>query len=249
MGYTLTIDQGNTSSKVTVFDSENAVVATYRYATISVEDLCPLFEQYSLSGVIYCSVSRFDAKLVESLRCMGDIPVLVFTHETEVPIGVDYKTPESLGLDRLAAAVGASQRYGGQSMLVVDAGTAITIDLIDGSPVFRGGNISPGVALRFKSLHDYTGALPKVEQAGDLPTFGYDTVTAIRAGVVNGVLAEIMSAYSVAQRQHGCDKMIITGGDAEFIHSLLDPAVVDMEVVPDLVAEGLNRILRYNEDI
>ena len=107
MDYTLVIDQGNTSSKVTVFEKDK-VVETLRFGVLSVEELCPIFEKYELRGVIYSSVAKLDVRLVESLRYMTEAPVLVMTHETSLPIKVVYKTPQTLGLDRVAAAVAAA---------------------------------------------------------------------------------------------------------------------------------------------
>lgn len=250
MDYTLTIDQGNTSSKATVFQRDE-VVETYRYVSLSVEELCPLFEKYDFQGVAYCSVTRLDAKLVESLRHMTEAPVVVLTHETPLPIEICYKSPQTLGLDRVAAAVGAVARCPEKSVLVVDAGTALTIDVVDNKARFKGGNISPGMSLRFKSLHEFTDALPLVAvcENDELQDFGYDTPTAIRFGVVNGIVAEIIAAYESACKSYGCSGVLITGGDASCLASKILSHGIAVEQVRNLVAEGLNRILRYNENI
>lgn len=249
MDYTLVIDQGNTSSKATVF-CDDKYVDTIRYTMLSVEELCPLFEKYDIRGVIYCTVVKVDVRLVESLRYMTNAPVVVMTHETPLPITIDYKTPKTLGLDRVAACTAASSYYPEETLLVVDAGTALTIDLIDSKSRFKGGNISPGLYLRLKSLHEFTGALPMVEvEEGDQTLdFGQDTETAIRSGVVNGLIAEIKEAYNRASKFYGCSKIVITGGDADYLISKIGMSEKIINHHPYLVAEGLNRILRYNEN-
>lgn len=249
MDYTLVIDQGNTSSKVTVFEKDK-VVETLRFGVLSVEELCPIFEKYELRGVIYSSVAKLDVRLVESLRYMTEAPVLVMTHETSLPIKVVYKTPQTLGLDRVAAAVAAASLYPREAVLVVDAGTALTIDVVDGESQFVGGNISPGLAIRFKSLNEFTGALPLVEYgvSDATPIFGYDTTTAIRSGVVNGIVAEITSSFEKAAEEYNCKRIVLTGGDSEYLISKMCDSKMMIDRHQDLVAEGLNRILLYNEN-
>lgn len=249
MDYTLVIDQGNTSSKVTLFENDKAI-ETLRFGVLSVEELCPIFEKYELRGVIYSSVVKLDVRLVESLRYMTDSPVLVMTHETLLPINVIYKTPQTLGLDRVAAAVAAASLYPNEAVLVVDAGTALTIDIVDECSRFVGGNISPGLSIRFKSLCEFTGALPLVEYGSSdvIPKFGYDTMTAIRSGVVNGVVAEIISSFEKAAEEYNCKRIVLTGGDSEYLISKLGDISIAIERRPNLVAEGLNRILLYNEN-
>lgn len=247
MDYTLVIDQGNTASKATVFHYDK-VVEIFRYETLTIEGLCPVFEQYDIKGVVYCTVVKLDVRLVESLRHINEAPVLVMTHETELPIAIDYRTPQTLGLDRVAAAVAAAALYPGEAMMVADAGTALTIDVVDAASSFRGGNISPGISLRFKALHEFTGALPLVEVSDEVPDFGYDTTTAIRSGVVNGVVEELKGSFAKAKQEYGCKKMVLTGGDAPYLMSQLAMNATEVVYHPDLVAEGLNRILRYNEN-
>ena len=240
MDYTLVIDQGNTSSKVTVFEKDK-VVETLRFGVLSVEELCPIFEKYELRGVIYSSVAKLDVRLVESLRYMTEAPVLVMTHETSLPIKVVYKTPQTLGLDRVAAAVAAASLYPRE---------ALTIDVVDGESQFVGGNISPGLAIRFKSLNEFTGALPLAEYgvSDATPIFGYDTTTAIRSGVVNGIVAEITSSFEKASEAYNCKRIVLTGGDSEYLISKMCDSKMMIDRHQDLVAEGLNRILLYNEN-
>ena len=104
------------------------------------------------------------------------------------------------------------------------------------------------ISLRFKALHEFTGALPLVEVSDEVPAFGYDTTTAIRSGVVNGVVEELKGSFAKAKQEYGCKKMVLTGGDAPYLMSQLAMNATEVVYHPDLVAEGLNRILRYNEN-
>lgn len=249
MGKTLVIDSGNTTSKAYLFDDEE-IVEAQRYARLTIEELSPMLESNDISGVIYCTVARYDAKLVESLRHSVSANVVAMTHDTLIPIKIDYSTPKTLGLDRVAAAVGAVGMFPDEPMMIVDAGTAMTIDVVDAGSVYRGGNISPGISLRFRSLHDFTEALPLLEiENVEVSSFGKDTPGAIRSGVVNGVVAEIVASYTSATKQYGCNRLLLTGGDARYLAELLPLDKNKIVVADDLVAHGLNRILRYNEDI
>ena len=171
------------------------------------------------------------------------------THETPLPIRLGYSTPQTLGRDRIATAVGAwtiAQRLDNAcDVLVIDAGTAITYDLINRDGCFVGGNIAPGMALRFKSLHEHTGLLPLVDVNGDTPVVGYDTDTAIRSGVLLGLLGEIKSYIADLKLSHPNLMVFLTGGDGRLLHSLLgNEEIIYYE---HLAAEGLNRIQLYNQ--
>ncbi|MBR2302142.1 MAG: type III pantothenate kinase, partial [Bacteroidaceae bacterium] len=128
-------------------------------------------------------------------------------------------------------------------ILVIDAGSAITIDFIDANGNFRGGNISPGIKMRLKALHRFTNKLPEVEKEGDTPTLGYNTETAIRSGVISGICHEI-DGYINQIRQEIPDVLIfLTGGDEK---TLIDKIKNRIFAEKFLVAEGLNRILTNN---
>lgn len=248
MSYSLTIDQGNTTSKVSVFEDDR-LIETYRFDALMIEDLCKVIEEYDVQNVIYCSVARLDVRLIESLRYTLSGDLVVLTHETKLPIEIQYNTPSTLGFDRIAAIVGADTLLPNENVLVVDAGTAMTLDLLVENK-FMGGNISPGLLLRFKSLNNFTARLPLINHSGlSADDFGKDTQGAILSGVVNGVVAEIIAAFDVAKEKYHCSKLVITGGDAEYIMSYLQKVFNNVILEENLVAIGLNRILKHNEDI
>ena len=182
--------------------------------------------------------------VAEMLRARG-LRVLVMSPSTPVPIGNAYLTPDTLGVDRLAAAVGAVALTGSGNCLIVDFGTAITVDLVtDG--VFCGGNISPGVGMRFRALHDYTSRLPECSPAEVASALGSSTREAIEQGVMQGVMYEIEGHIARLTEKIKDLSVIFTGGDAKyFVKRIKNTIFANRE----LVICGLNRILEYNAKI
>lgn len=174
--------------------------------------------------------------------------VLRLDHSTPVPIKNLYSTPQTLGYDRLAAAVGACELHPGKTALVVDLGTAITFDVVTAAGEFLGGSISPGAGIRFRALHKFTGSLPLCElPAGDRAiNTDYpprDTKTAIQTGVTEGIVGEIERQISAAREKFGEIVIIFTGGDADYFASRLNFTIF---AVSDLIFHGLNAILEHN---
>ena len=245
----LTIDHGNTSVKVAFFIGSQ-VVATNRFIRRDVRLLDRFISTYKPETAIICSTASSTAsQRIEQLAEQRCSSLLRLTHETSMPIRLGYHTPQTLGRDRIATAVGAwsiTQRLDNASdALIIDAGTAITYDLVTADGCFVGGNIAPGLSLRFKSLHEHTGLLPLVDPVGDTPVVGYDTMTAIRSGVLLGVLGEIKNYIADLKLSHPNLMVFITGGDGRMLHEkLADENIILYE---HLAAEGLNRIFLYNQ--
>ncbi|MBT6766833.1 MAG: type III pantothenate kinase, partial [Prolixibacteraceae bacterium] len=157
-----------------------------------------------------------------------------------------YDSKETLGKDRIAAAVGAFDLYPDSNVLIIDAGTAITYDIINEKNQYLGGNISPGLEMRFKALHHFTGKLPLVKQNKFDKLYGNTTENAILAGVQNGLVFEVDKAIDTFKEFYNNLKVIITGGNAEFFDKKLKNSFF---VHFNLIAMGLNRILEYNGEI
>lgn len=241
----LTIDQGNSSAKATVW-SHDEEIASERLFSMTIEDLLPMLEQTGADSCAYCSVGHTDAKFLETLRRLLDGRLLVLTPSTPLPIRIEYGSRSTLGNDRVAAAAGAAGIFPGKGSLVVDAGTAVTIDVVDAGGTFRGGNIAPGVRLRLSSLHEATSQLPLVDPEGEIARFGHDTVTAIRSGVIGGMVSEIADAFAYAAKTYGCDRILVTGNDALFLTPGLEERGLPAIIEPNLVGRGLLFIFRYN---
>lgn len=239
----LVVDIGNSFMKVAVVDGNN-VVATQRVAVDSEIDVASLKAAYpTLQRAIVASSGVSTAQVASMLRSEG-LWVLEMNSLTPVPIGNDYLTPATLGVDRLAAAVGVVD-MGYDNCLIVDFGTAITIDLVE-KGVFRGGNISPGVRTRFRALHDYTQRLPECNPTDEILPLGRTTAEAIEQGVMQGIVNEIEGYISAFMRKNAKITLIFTGGDAKFFVNRIKNAIFAKW---DPVVCGLNRILEYNAGI
>lgn len=240
----LTIDQGNSSAKAVVWDAGEAV-ASMRFENLLIEELLPMLEGPEIDGCAFCSVRHSDAKFLETLRRFVDGRLIVLTPTLPLPVKVNYGSRATLGSDRVAAAIGASALFPGEALLVVDAGTAVTLDFVDSEGNFMGGNIAPGMKLRFDSLRQSTSQLPLVDESGPLPLFGTDTESAIRCGVVRGMAGEIADTYALASRLYGCGRIVMAGNDGEILAPLLRERGLDVTTDPLLVGRGLARIFTF----
>lgn len=243
----LAVDQGNSFIKATFIDPLTGNVKTVvRLSSSKIDELLLLMEKECVENVAFSGVGHLDVRLVETLRNAVGGQLMVLTHNTPLPIRIDYRSEDTLGLDRISAAVGAYVMKRGRNILIIDAGTAVTADYLDAYGTFRGGNISPGVSLRFDSLHSATAALPKVCAEGAQPLLGYDTQTAIRSGVINGISFELEGLYKVLAEQYPGIEAIITGGDSQLFYDKLKKKI-NISLQPNLVALGLLSIYKYNE--
>jgi len=237
----LIIDQGNTVTKVAIFKAD-VLVETFLYEVFDVNVCSSLLSSRAFKKCAFSTVINSSEEVLSYLK--NKIPNFLFIDEkVSLPVKNKYKTPETLGKDRLAAAVAAEGAFPGETVLVIDVGTAITYELVDKKANYLGGNISPGVSMRFKALNKFTDRLPLVDRFGELPEWGYDTETAIRVGVIQGVVYEIKSHIASLKDKYDDLKIILTGGHTRYIESQLNIKVfVDI----NLVLKGLNRILNYN---
>ena len=199
-------------------------------------------EHPQLNQAILSSVKPVDDELLQFLSGNFDF-FIELDHRTEIPIKNLYETPETLGKDRLAAAVGANELFPNQNILIIDAGTAITYDLVSEKNEFIGGNISPGLQMRFKALNQFTGKLPLVNHSDDFQHIGRSTTDAIRAGVQNGILYEIAQTIELFNKNYQNLQIVMTGGDSIFFDKKLNYTIF---VHFNITLIGLNRILEYN---
>lgn len=210
--------------------------------TLTDAHLASLVVRYDVQRAI-CSSTRGEVAQTEALLARHVPQVVSFTADTPVPVGIDYATPETLGRDRVAAAVGASVLYPNRDVLIVDFGTALTMDYLSADGVFHGGSISLGVTNRFRALHEYTASLPLVEPTEVEQLFGNSTKTAIAQGVMNSVQFEL-EGYIARMAEKKADFCIIfTGGEAKYFVKRIKNTIF---AEPNLVFCGLNRILEYN---
>ena len=238
----LIIDQGNTRVKCAVFNSNDVIVfksvKLKRYAHCILNELPSTLK---IENVILSNTSLPDKFLMDQLRTYQHF--LHLDHSTKIPIVNKYGTPETLGKDRIAAAVGAWMKYPNENILFIDMGTCITMNFVNNKGWFLGGNISPGINMRFKAMHKFTANLPLAENVLNDEFIADTTVKALQNGAIKGTFREIDSFITETRNKFGEIKVILTGGDAFFFENWTKNMIF---VAPNLVMEGLNEILKYN---
>ncbi len=235
----LSIDLGNTYAK-TGFFQEGKLLETNWKLTYS--ELVDYVQKIHPQRIMVSSVSYSEDQLRDEFsKITSEIYLLKIT--TPVPLTKLYDTPETLGADRVAAAVGAKVLYPEKNCLVIDMGTCITYDLVDADDNFHGGIISPGVRMRFKAMNVFTKRLPLLEPEDIPDLIGKSTKHAMQSGVMNGLLAEINGLIEEYEKVLTNINVIFCGGDATYFANRIK---YPNFVVPELVLIGLNRILEYN---
>ncbi|MBP6385683.1 MAG: type III pantothenate kinase [Pseudarcicella sp.] len=248
----IAIDLGNSYAKLGCFQQNQLVKS---FAKLSLDDLRKIVEQESPDQIVISSVSYKNEVLQELLKSFQG-KCLFFENKTPLPIDINYKTKDTLGSDRLAAAMGAHCIFSQQNNLIIDMGSCITYDLLDQNSVYQGGIISPGLNMRFKAMQHFTQRLPLVTFDEILPDLiGKSTLECMKSGVITGLLSEIegiVQKYSAGLTKFN---VLFTGGDALFFESQIKksnftknlPNLKNLVYIPELVLIGLNSILMYNE--
>ena len=237
----LIIDIGNTVVKMVAFRGDEPVDVV-RAEDGMLSGLDAFVAKHSFSKGIVGSIRNLTASEEAALSRL-QFPLLRFSSDTPVPITNRYRTPETLGSDRLAAVIGASSLRPGKDLLIIDAGTCITYEVIDARGNYWGGNIAPGMQMRLRALHEFTARQPLVEAEGEVPGMGYNTETAIRSGVLRGMKYEIEGYIKSMRSKFPHLEIFLTGGDQiNFDTNIKNLIFTDKYIVP----RGLNKILDFN---
>jgi type III pantothenate kinase len=237
----LILDVGNTSIKCAVFDLNNVLVFKKTVAKISPDLLRKWVTAYAIKNAILSTVAAVDRDCIRFLKRATTF--LLMNYKTRIPIKNKYKTPKTLGMDRLANVVGAAFLFPRKNCLIIDAGTCIKFDFIAESGHYMGGSIAPGIMMRYAALHHFTAKLPLVKIQATGALIGQDTHSSIVSGVQNGTYAEIAGLIQQYKNKYGKIQVLITGGDAPlFVNRIKRPIFA----APDLTCIGLNQIVHYN---
>ncbi|MCR5849838.1 MAG: type III pantothenate kinase [Bacteroidaceae bacterium] len=240
----LIIDIGNTVVKMVAFRGDEPV-EEIRLEGGEISGIDAFVDKYNFRSGIVGTVRDLTPTETEALDRLP-FPMLRFSPDIPVPITNRYRTPETLGSDRLAAVIGASSLKPGKDLLIIDAGTCITYEVIDARGNYWGGNIAPGMQMRLKALHEFTARLPLVEAEGEVPGIGYNTETAIRSGVLRGMKYEIEGYIKSMRSKFPHLLVFLTGGDhINFDTNIKNIIFSDKYIVP----RGLNKILDFNEEL
>lgn len=236
----LVIDIGNTRIKTTVFRNDKIVFSRVD-KNILVRDIREIAGKYPFTHVIYSSVRKKEPRFLEHLK--RHYSVFAFDNSIALPINNRYKTPATLGMDRLAGAVGAYNKFPDKNILIVDMGTCIKYDFLNAKGEFMGGNIAPGLEMRLESMHIMTSALPREKAQFNADLIGKTTSEALQNGAVWGIKLEIEKFIETLTAKVGQLHVILSGGDSKYFGEILESQIF---VLPELVSFGLYKTLKYN---
>ncbi len=239
----LIIDIGNTQVKVAVFRHRDMIFKDILVKEHLISSLQNIITDYTIQHAILSSVDSLVEKDLKVIKQM--FPLIVLDHQTKIPFFNKYKTPATLGVDRIALMAGAVTEYPAKDVLVIDAGSCITYDFVNRDKNYYGGAISPGIEMRYKSLNTFTANLPKLSKTDKIPEIGNSTENAIHSGVLNGVKMEIEGIIDQYKDKNQNFTIVLTGGDTIFLAKNIKSTIF---ANPNFLLVGLNSILIYNLD-
>ena len=238
----LAIDVGNTQIKLAVFEHHTLIhkeIIAYNDWQIAVKKNLKKFSK--IENIVVASVGKLNKE--DFLELNSNVKIYFITKESNFPFQNLYATPNTLGIDRMVLAAGAVLLFPNKKRLVIDAGTCITYDFIDENNNYLGGAISPGIRLRYESLHNYTAKLPLLTKENPDNIIGNSTNQSIHSGVVNGVAMEIDGFKNNSFGENDNFIIILTGGDAEFLADRLKNTIFANS---NFLLESLNQTFQYN---
>lgn len=238
----LLVDIGNTRVKWTV--AQHDILGNIEFASsydLFKEQVAIILP--SISSAIFSTVVTYANEIKQDFSCIKNKILLDYT--TPIPIINQYKTPQSLGNDRLCNVIAAQSIFMGKSVLVIDCGTCIKYDFITKHKEYVGGSIAPGLHMRYSALHDFTKRLPLLEPTIPAYFIGNTTESSMHTGIMQAILLEMSGFIELYSKQYGDLTIIITGGDAHFFANQLNYKIFANQ---NLVLLGLKKILDYNVD-
>ena len=238
----LAIDVGNTQIKLAVFEHHTLIhkeIIAYNDWLIAVKNNLKKFSK--IENIVVASVGKLNKE--DFLELNSNVKIYFITKESKFPFQNLYATPNTLGIDRMVLAAGAVLQFPNKKRLVIDTGTCITYDFIDENDNYLGGAISPGIRLRYESLHNYTAKLPLLTKENPDNIIGNSTNQSIHSGVVNGVAMEIDGFINNSFGENDNFIIILTGGDAEFLADRLKNTIFANS---NFLLESLNQTFQYN---
>jgi len=235
------LDIGNTLQKIAVFNNDNEVYSQ-SFPVVTKEILLSVFDQYVIKYSIISSVAETDAQVIELLK--ASTKMIHYTHQTKLPVTILYQNAASLGLDRIANAVGATTLFPDRNVLSIQTGTCLLFYFMNENKEYLGVSISPGMKMRFEALHEKTKNLPFVKANENSPNFlGTDTFGSLSSGVIHGICYEIDGFIEEYRAKFENVMVLLTGGDAIYFQKLIKNTTF---AAPNVVLKGLNEIIKFN---
>ncbi len=238
----LIIDVGNTRVKAAVYQKDNLIEVVVFDKNRIISEFKKIMKKYEISNGIISSVASISKFKMDKLKSI--LPIIELSYRTNVPFKNLYKTPKTLGVDRIALVAAAVEKYPNKNVLIIDAGTCVTFDFVTKNKEYLGGAISVGIKMRYKSLNTFTSKLPLLEAKLPSSFIGDSTHNSIHSGVVNGICNEIDGVINLYKKKYRYLTIVLTGGDAFFLSKQLKSSIF---ANPNFVLEGLHTILTYNK--
>jgi type III pantothenate kinase len=238
----IVIDKGNSFTKIGIFEN-NDLIEKKVFDDLRLEHIKDMLKHHSdVKSAIISNQTEYSSSIKKYLE--ENFKFIEMNEQTPLPIKNKYKTPKTLGNDRLAASVGGKLYYSDKNLLVINTGTCITYNFINSENEFIGGGISPGIKIRLKSLILFAPKLPLVEHTNGFSKLtGQTTEESILSGVLNGIICEINGLAEKYKEEYPKFKAVLSGGDYSFFENKLNKHIF---LTPDLVLTGLNVILEFN---
>lgn len=237
----LIIDIGNSRIKIAVFNGIELIHNEIFTSEFFVKSTIKIIEKYNCENAIISSVGTLKKSDLQVLD--SKINLIKLNSNTKIPFKNNYATPKTLGVDRIALVSSGVSSFPDKNVLIVDAGTCITYDFINREGCYLGGAIAPGIAMRYKSLNNFTEKLPLLEPSNSYSLIGNSTEACIHSGVILGVINEIDSAIGQYKEKFEDLTVVLTGGDVNFLSNKLKNSIF---ANPNFLLHGLNTILTYN---
>ncbi len=237
----LAVDVGNTRIKAAVFEG-STLLDTFVFLKTELEkSIQNILNKYKkISHLVVSSVS--DVEKQAFINFESAVNIHFVSHKDTFPFVNCYETPQTLGIDRMVLAAGATLQFPNQNRLVIDAGTCVTYDFIDENNNYLGGAISPGLRLRYEALHNYTAKLPLLTLENPKHFTAKSTSESIHSGVVNGLICEIDGFINQYKAQYSNFIIILTGGDTDFLAKRLKNTIFANS---NFLLESLNQTFQY----
>ena len=210
---TLCLDFGNTRLKAGVFN-DDIFKEELLLEDDSAETIEALIKKVQPQKSILSSVINHNAAIENILSSATVFHKL--SHSSKLNFTTPVGKPETIGTDRLALCAAAVHYYPEKNNLIIGLGSCNTYNFINQQHEFLGGAISPGMEMRFNSMHDYTAKLPLVQKDYNFPVIGYDTKTNLQSGVLAGITFEIGGCIDFYAERYGNFNVVLTGGDAGY---------------------------------
>lgn len=239
---TICFDFGNTRLKYGIFE-QGELIKSEAITDKSIDALSRLLDENQPDRIVLSSVIHHSDEVEQLFRDRADF--LLIDQHAKYPFTIPVPRPETVGADRLAISAYACTHFPHQNTLVISVGSCITYNFISKYHQFLGGSISPGMEMRFKSMHELTAKLPLIERNWNFPLIGYDTRTNILSGVMLGMAQEINGIIEEYQKKFTKINVLLTGGDtANFARRIKYKIFAD----PGLILKGLYAISEYNHE-